>query len=257
VLGRALTAQGNAAAGGEKFRGALENCTDYAQISSVGEQIVAAVGAEKALELLSGLGSGAKVPKVHVQLALATLENQIGRYDAALQRLAALEPLVVKNTPEQTLRELQQASALTRTKRYVEAQKVYEHLMESNPRNASAINNLAYLLVEYLHDTKEGLRLAQRAKDLAPYSEEVNDTIAWATYKNGSTEEAIRILRQSVDHRRTASNCYHLAFILSRSNGNRQEVLDLLDSARTLAGEERDVEFLPLSEALYQQQTKP
>lgn len=79
------------------------------------------------------------------------------------------------------------------------AQQAYEKLLATDPDFVPALNNLAYLDVEYLNQLDRGLELAQKARQLAPTDLSVSDTVAWALYKRGDYQQALPLLQESAD----------------------------------------------------------
>jgi Zn-dependent protease with chaperone function len=83
--------------------------------------------------------------------------------------------------------------------RLEDAAEVYEKILLLDDANASALNNLAWLLVteESLRDTERGLLLAKQAAALNP-SPVFLDTLAEAYYVNGYTQEAVETIQQAI-----------------------------------------------------------
>lgn len=85
--------------------------------------------------------------------------------------------------------------------KYYEAAGSYEKILDMNPNQASALNNLAWLLVtapeEGLRDNDRALRLAKQAVAIER-SPVFLDTLAEAYYVNGSIEEAIRTIKEAI-----------------------------------------------------------
>lgn len=82
--------------------------------------------------------------------------------------------------------------------------------IELQPDNALALNNLAYHLAE-TGRPDEALKHAQRAKELAPNSIHVDDTIGWAYYQKGIYKTAMRHFEIAVAKESKAIYNYHLA----------------------------------------------
>jgi predicted Zn-dependent protease len=91
------------------------------------------------------------------------------------------------------------ASYYERDGDYADAANVYENILENNPENILAINNLAALLSEYKQDQAS----LARAKDLADKIKNVDqpvikDTVGWVYYKAGDYNDALEMLKQVV-----------------------------------------------------------
>lgn len=141
-------------------------------------------------------------------LRLAQFDGSEGKFDSARR---ILEGVLQADGQRHEARFLLGALE-TEAGNYQAAIAHYRMLVEAQPRNAIALNNLAYLLVEYARQPDEGLQLAQRAKELAPDLAAVDDTIGWAYFRKGLYGTAIRYLeRAALGNEGTALRKYHLA----------------------------------------------
>lgn len=105
--------------------------------------------------------ASALAPKaVALQLMVATLEETAGEYDAAMGR--------------------------------------YRQILELQPANIIALNNLAYSLAVRSHQPARALPLAKRAAALAPRNGSVLDTLGWVEHLLGNHEVAADVFREAV-----------------------------------------------------------
>jgi predicted Zn-dependent protease len=74
--------------------------------------------------------------------------------------------------------------------RLAEAEKELRKLMSADPLNAEAMNSLSYMLAEHNVRLPEAVDLAQRAVKIEPGNPAYLDTLGWALFKQGKTEEA-------------------------------------------------------------------
>jgi tetratricopeptide (TPR) repeat protein len=74
--------------------------------------------------------------------------------------------------------------------RFAEAEKELRKLMGEDPLNAEALNSLSYMLVERNMRLPEAVELAQRAVKIEPDNPAYLDTLGWALFKQGKTDEA-------------------------------------------------------------------
>lgn len=79
-----------------------------------------------------------------------------------------------------------------------EARTLYEKILRLEPGNIIALNNFAFLKAEDGSDLDGALTMAQRAKQQAPNSPEVSDTLGWIYIKKNLPDEALRILTEVV-----------------------------------------------------------
>ncbi|MEO9135640.1 MAG: tetratricopeptide repeat protein, partial [Casimicrobiaceae bacterium] len=71
----------------------------------------------------------------------------------------------------------------------------YERVLQIDPDNAVALNNLAWVLTE-AKDPK-GLEYAEHAHRLAPFNPTVLDTLGWALTQNGQAKRGVELLRMA------------------------------------------------------------
>lgn len=99
-----------------------------------------------------------------------------------------------------------------------EAIAAYRKAVEFYPENFVALNNLAYLLSKEETSLDEALTFAQRAKEFAPDSAEVDDTLGWIFYQRGVYATARVHLEAAASANPTnALTQYHLAMAQAKS----------------------------------------
>jgi predicted Zn-dependent protease len=74
--------------------------------------------------------------------------------------------------------------------RFPEAEKELRALMAGDPLDADAMNSLSYMLADHNLRLPEAVDLAQRAVKLEPGNPAYLDTLGWALFKQGRTDEA-------------------------------------------------------------------
>jgi uncharacterized protein (TIGR03790 family) len=97
---------------------------------------------------------------VSLQVYLAQLEEQAGEYDAAIER--------------------------------------YRHIVEMDPANVVALNNLAFTLAVRRNAPAEARTFARRAAAIAPGSGTVLDTLGWIEHLLGNDAVATNLLAEAV-----------------------------------------------------------
>jgi Flp pilus assembly protein TadD len=102
-----------------------------------------------------------------------------------------------------------------RTERWKQARKEYETVIQLQPENATALNNLAYLEAEEGVDLDQALAHAQRAQQKLPGNLDVQDTLALVYIRKNLTNDGIRMLRDLVSQRPDSAPFHlHLALAL-------------------------------------------
>ena len=111
------------------------------------------------------------------QKAIETLENGKGKYPKSSQLMLALA-LSYQNIDDMP-----------------KAIDAYKAVLNINPKNSTALNNLAWIY----HESGDGqaLELAQKAYDINPESAAIADTYGWILYKKGDHKESIPVLEKA------------------------------------------------------------
>lgn len=107
------------------------------------------------------------------------------------------------------------ADALAGAGRSEEALPLYRRLLELEPDNAGALNNVAYLLADRGERLDEALRDIQRALKLAPQQAALRDTLGYVYLKRGAIDSALQVFRGLVEAQpENPGYRYHLALAL-------------------------------------------
>ncbi len=121
----------------------------------------------------------------------------------------------------------------------------YERVLNKQPDNLLALNNLAWLY--HGRGNPEGLELAQRAFDLAPKRADVMDTLGWLLVQNGKLEQGLDLLHRAAKQLpRNGDVRYHFASALAKAGETERaktELNAILLSGRRFA-EREDAEKL-------------
>jgi putative PEP-CTERM system TPR-repeat lipoprotein len=168
-----------------------------------------------------------RTPALAVRLYKARMANASSLDDRrrAVARLQAFASATPSNTV--VLRTL--ASGLSKIGAFEKAMGLNRALIEENPNDAVALNNLANLLVRT--EDPEALALAERAYALAPEQASVLDTLGWVLIHQGRPQDALQFLREArVRAGAVPEIHYHLALALS-ALGREAEALRELELA--------------------------
>jgi tetratricopeptide (TPR) repeat protein len=122
--------------------------------------------------------------------------------------------------------------------RYDDAEKIYRQVLQAEPGNAAALNNLAWALVQRHGNLDEALALVSRAFNLLGPVPQVLDTRAVVYLAQGQTKLAIADLVEvceqpgvSISTKRSA--CFHLAQAY-KQNGNADLARSALAKGKTV-----------------------
>ena len=94
----------------------------------------------------------------------------------------------------------------------------FQKVVDANPNNAQASNNLAYLLAENGSQPDKAVKYAERAVELAPERAAYCDTLGWALYRKGLYGPAIKYLERATSTSQgSALSKYHLAMAYAKA----------------------------------------
>jgi len=156
-----------------------------------------------------------------------------GKADQAEQRM---REWLQQNASDQPTR-LYYASFLLQHAQFGAARREYETILQHDPDNVVALNDLAWSLLQL----KDGdpMRPAERAYHLAPANPAVADTLAWILAESGKPARALPLLKKALETAPTASDIrLHYAHALFRSGDKRgarsqcEQLLELQNFSR-------------------------
>ncbi len=111
------------------------------------------------------------------------------------------------------------------------ARKAYETLLNKEPRNAGAANNLAQVLMRM--NDPGALAMAERAVRLAPGDAASLDTLGWLQVRSGALEAALKTLREARQRAPESRDIrFHLAWALSRRGLKEEARMELAAALR-------------------------
>jgi putative PEP-CTERM system TPR-repeat lipoprotein len=163
-------------------------------------------------------------PTNETMVELARLQILSGKIDDANK----LQQTWIKNHPEDIQARLAYAASLQAINMPNEAISQYRAMLEIEPNNAIALNNIAW---ELRHDNAgEALQFINRALEIAPDRPEYVDTLAMIEHLNGDNENASKnILHALAMAPDNPSLLYHKALIDSAA-GRTQAAISTLET---------------------------
>ncbi|MFP4223601.1 MAG: tetratricopeptide repeat protein [Phycisphaeraceae bacterium] len=246
----ALASTGSPDRASQVFSRAVERSRTPDELNTVARHMAAGLGLAPAIDRL--VSTAADYPAAWLELAAARLESGDGQYDAAIERLQAMQPeLSTLESPTVVDYNLLLATALQQAGQAEAAREAYENLLERSPEHGAALNNFAYLLLEDLDQPEAALPLAEKAAELSPNSAEVLDTLGWIQYQTGQINAAAETLEQSRAIRPLAVTCLHLAKVYEKQD-NTLYARSRLREAIRLAQTAQDSQTLQQAQEMLQ-----
>ncbi len=153
------------------------------------------------------------------QLALARLDVTEGRLESAHRTLAAL----LAGNPHDPELWLYMGWLANTQKDYPQALAWFRKVVDADPANMVALNNLAYLLASQTSQFDEALKYAQQVKEMAPDNKGVDDTIGWIMYRKGLYRSAVKYLESAAQGEADPVIRYHLGMAYLKTGDKRGE----------------------------------
>jgi Flp pilus assembly protein TadD len=186
-------------------------------------------GYEKALKIYKKWGS--KPPWIYSYEQLGAAYHKTGQYNKERRLYKKAEhdfpddPLLIQRQATLSLTENDTASANKYIKNYISlskersrsdasiaenlalayeeagildrAEKYYRQALLLEPGNPLRMNNLSWLLIDKDRNIAEGLKLIDKALELAPNEYYMVDTKGWGLYKQGKFKEALEFIQKA------------------------------------------------------------
>lgn len=167
-------------------------------------------------------------------LLSAGWDVQTGKLDAARAKLTAL----VATYPGNIDAHMMLGDIEDTAENHAAAVAHYRKVLELDGNNVRALNNLAYNVSQDAGGLDEGMKYAQRAKELAPQIPQIQATLGWIYYRKGLYPMAARELEAAHATQPTPSNKFHLGLVykqIGKSDEGRRLIAAALAVDPTLA----------------------
>jgi tetratricopeptide (TPR) repeat protein len=146
-------------------------------------------------------------------LRLAETQRRKGDLNAAVENFRRCS----QEAPSDTQCLLHLGLLLEATGKRDQAKPIYEQILKIQPDQPVALNNLAYIKAEEGVDLDQALTMAQRARQKAPGSMDIADTLGWIYIKKSLSEDAVRVFKDLVQRDPTNYNFhYHYGMALAQ-----------------------------------------
>ncbi|MEP6996301.1 MAG: tetratricopeptide repeat protein [Betaproteobacteria bacterium] len=174
---------------------------------------------------LEGLQPEAAERRVELAQAQAQLMRDSGDYRSAYTILtAALER---QADSVDLLYDI--AMVAEKLDRIDEVEARLKRLIELKPDNAQALNALGYTLVDRTKRTAEGLKLIEKALQIAPDDPFILDSMGWANYRMGNLDDSEKFLRRAFGDQPDPEIAAHLGEVLW-AKGQRDRATEIWQS---------------------------
>lgn len=163
-----------------------------------------------------------KVPSATLAVKLYQTRSKLGQANA-------VEPLTrwLRAHPDDMAMNLRAAMAYQGERRNKDAIPYYERIVQRQPENVVALNNLAWLYFE--EGDKRAVGYAERAYRLKPEDPSVADTLGWLLVQRGDAQRGVTLLQEAAMKMPTIPDIrYHLAVGLKKV-GRQDEARKELD----------------------------
>jgi tetratricopeptide (TPR) repeat protein len=161
--------------------------------------------------------------------------------------------MILKDNPDYTEAISVLAILLQIGGRDAESAALYQRLLEIEPDNIIAINNLAWIMCEVQGKHQQALELAQRGLKIAPNYYDLIDTRGVIYYRLGEFDKAIRDFNECIRlYPGVTSASIGTRFYLARALaklGQKDKAIQYLNEALTLNSQNGGLSTADLSEA--------
>lgn len=166
---------------------------------------------------------------VSARMALAQCQVKAGD---AVSGIATMERVVPLVSGEEAARVHTWLGGVCETHGRVDAAMGhYEASLKLRPRDALALNNLAWLLATRKKDVRAALPLAERAAVLSRFEPRILDTLGWIYHLDGQTDNAVKMLEGA--KKRLGNNPtvrYHLGMTYLKQGQREKAKAELKDA---------------------------
>lgn len=215
---------------------------DLAQVAGIAQQ---ALTTERCLALMEPLIAKLapdNMERLRLQVIYAQLQGGAGRGE---QAVGLLDEVLGRLPPRHPLRnDALHIKALAIGGDAQGCADIYVQIIENDPRDVVALNNLAFILAEELDRPKEALEYAKRTRMIAGLNPNLLDTLGWVQFLSGDATGAERTLREAIglDGRNIAA-MYHLGKVYLQ-RGLRSQAREVLEQGLRFARDAGNDEYV-------------
>jgi tetratricopeptide (TPR) repeat protein len=160
-----------------------------------------------------------------IYIALAQMQSRLKRWKEAEESIAKAIELSPKSE-DKNYAMFVAGSIYERQKKYEQAETYFRKVVQDDPRNATALNYLGYMLADRGNHLEEALGFVRRAVALDPQNGAFLDSLGWAYFKMGKMELAEENLRKAADRMASDPTVHdHLGDLYQQTGRLKQAVM--------------------------------
>ena len=179
----------------------------------------------EAIRYLASLSPEGREQRTERSQAQAQVLRDAGDYQGAYAVLST----ALNGEPDSADLLYDVAMAAEKVDRLDEAESTLKRLIALKPDSAQALNALGYTLVDRTQRTAEGLKLIEKALELAPADPFILDSMGWAQYRMGNFDDSEKFLRRAIADHPDPEIAAHLGEVLW-AKGQRDSAKEIWQS---------------------------
>jgi tetratricopeptide (TPR) repeat protein len=179
---------------------------------------------DKAIAEVKGLLKG-NADDREVYVALAQMNSRLRRWKDAEDDIAKALQFSTKQE-EKDYVNFVAGSIYERQKKYEQAEEAFRQVIANDPKNATALNYLGYMMADRGIRLEEALNYIKRAISLDPQNGAFLDSLGWAYYKLGKYDVAEENLRKAAEKSNDDPTIHdHLADLYQKTGRLKQAIV--------------------------------
>jgi tetratricopeptide (TPR) repeat protein len=157
-------------------------------------------------------------------ITLAQIYEKAKRYDDMQKAIDAAEGLSTDQEDKDAV-SFMRGAMYEKRKDFDAAEREFRKVLTANPKNASALNYLGYMLADRNIRLNEALEMIRQAVELDPNNGAYLDSLGWVYYRLGDYEKAEQYLRSAIERYSKDPTVHdHLADVLAK-RGNLKDAV--------------------------------
>ena len=158
-----------------------------------------------------------------IHLELAQIYEKGKRWTDMAKELDEAEKLSNNNEDKENV-VFMRGAMLERQKHYEQAETEFRKVIEMNPKNASALNYLGYMLADRNQRLDEASDLVKKALEIEPDNGAYLDSLGWVYYRQGKLDEAEGLLQRAIQQQPDPTVHDHLGDVYLKEGKIREAI---------------------------------